>query len=40
MERSAEGGLLADTLDFEGKLVDLLLDGVALGVGVGAGACW
>ena len=36
MERAAEGGLLADALDLEGELVDLLLDGVALGVGVGA----
>ena len=36
MERAAEGGLLADTLDLEGELVHLLLYGVALGVGVGA----
>ena len=36
VERAAEGGLLADTLDLEGELVGLLLDCGALGVCVGA----
>lgn len=36
MEGSAEGGLLADSLDLQGKLVRLLLDSLPLRLRVGA----
>ena len=36
MQSAAEGGLLADALDLEGKLVSLLLDCLSLRLGIGA----